>query len=66
MTTPRRLELDDRRRDVCVIRSGFWGYNGIGVGVGDVACVVDPGIEPKDIDLLRESLDRVHASDGSR
>ena len=37
---------------VCV-RSHFWNFNAVGLA-GDGACVVDPGIDPDEIALLRD------------
>ena len=53
----RLLELEDGPDELRVVRSDFWGFNAIGVASGGRACVVDPGIRPGDMQLLRDSLD---------
>jgi len=39
------------------VRSGFWGFNSIGLVHGGEALVVDPGLTPGEIDTLAGSLD---------
>lgn len=49
----RRATADDPL--VC-IRSRFWNFNSVGLAHDGDALVVDPGIDPLEIDLLRDEL----------
>ena len=44
------------RDGLVVVRSAFWGFQACGYFNGEEAVVVDPGIEPEDIELLRTTL----------
>ena len=39
-----------------VLRCDHWGYNSIGVVSGDEACVVDPGLTPREVAAMGDAL----------
>jgi len=41
-----------------VVRSGFWDFQAVGIFCAGEAAVVDPGITPEDLELLRAELAR--------
>ena len=53
---PRLLLVGDEADPLVVVRSHFWNFNAVGLYHGDQACVIDPGIEPRDIDALRAAV----------
>ncbi|MEE8467892.1 MAG: MBL fold metallo-hydrolase [Planctomycetota bacterium] len=54
--TPRLLLGGDTADPLVVVRSHFWNFNAVGLYRGDQACVIDPGIEPADIEALGTAL----------
>jgi len=46
----------DESDPLVVVRSHFWNFNAVGLYRGDQACVIDPGIEPGDIEALGSAV----------
>lgn len=53
---PRLLEPGSASDPLVVLRSATWNYNSIGLFAGNEALVVDPGLSPPEISLLKARL----------